>query len=77
MVRGHHSGHQPHAFSSNAWLAVIMITDVLDSPDRLNLPGATSNANWTWRMPICVDALFSHPSADIFPALLRETGRIP
>jgi 4-alpha-glucanotransferase len=37
-------------FRSNAWIAVMMITDLLGGKDRFNVPGTATDANWTRRM---------------------------
>jgi 4-alpha-glucanotransferase len=35
---------------SNSWIAIPMITDLLGSSQRFNVPGATGSANWTARI---------------------------
>jgi 4-alpha-glucanotransferase len=35
---------------SNSWIAIPMITDLLGSSQRFNVPGATGSANWTTRI---------------------------
>jgi 4-alpha-glucanotransferase len=37
-------------FSSNAWLAIVMITDFLASEQRFNVPGAIADSNWSARL---------------------------
>ncbi len=36
---------------SQSWLAVVMITDVLGSTQRFNVPGTVGEANWSARLP--------------------------
>jgi 4-alpha-glucanotransferase len=36
--------------ASNSWLVVPMITDILGTTDRFNVPGSTGDANWTRRI---------------------------
>ncbi|MBK1792869.1 4-alpha-glucanotransferase [Persicirhabdus sediminis] len=38
-------------FKSKANYAAIMITDLLDSTERINIPGTVGGANWRYRMP--------------------------
>jgi 4-alpha-glucanotransferase len=37
-------------FKSEAWLAIVMITDLLARKYRFNVPGTLANSNWTRRM---------------------------
>ena len=41
-------------FGCNAWIAVIMITDLLMQRDRFNVPGTAADTNWTRRMRMSV-----------------------
>jgi 4-alpha-glucanotransferase len=41
-------------FRSNAWIAVMMITDLLGGKDRFNIPGTATDANWTRRMRMSI-----------------------
>ena len=38
-------------FQSNSWIAVVMITDLLERKDRFNVPGTAASENWTRRIP--------------------------
>lgn len=38
-------------FASNAWIAIVMITDLLARRDRFNIPGTAGAGNWTRRLP--------------------------
>jgi len=64
---------------SNAWIAVVMITDLLGSRDRFNVPGTAAGTNWTRRLRLSVDGLGSNRSVRkrmrLFKGLLEETGR--
>ena len=37
-------------FQSNAWLAIVMITDVFCDTTRFNVPGAVADSNWSERV---------------------------
>lgn len=37
-------------FQSNAWLAIVMITDVFGETTRFNVPGAVADSNWSERV---------------------------
>lgn len=37
-------------FQSNAWLAIVMITDVFGETTRFNVPGAVADSNWSNRV---------------------------
>ena len=50
------------SFRSNAWIAVVMITDLLGRKDRFNVPGTAANTNWTRRLRLNVDGLRSNRS---------------
>lgn len=64
---------------SNSWIAVLMITDLLGSTQRFNVPGAIAETNWTERLAEPVSAWTK--DADIVRkagatrALLQTTGR--
>ncbi len=66
-------------FRSNAWIAVVMITDLLGLKDRFNVPGTAANTNWTRRLRLNVDGLRSNRSITkrmrLLKGLLEESGR--
>jgi 4-alpha-glucanotransferase len=66
-------------FKSNAWIAIIMITDLLARNYRFNVPGTTGSSNWTRRIQRSVAQLRSSPTErkrmDVISALLERTGR--
>ena len=65
--------------ASNAWIAIYMITDLLGTTERFNLPGAVADTNWTHRLAQPVDSwtnrLFSAKKAASIRRILKETGR--
>jgi 4-alpha-glucanotransferase len=66
-------------FKSNAWIAIVMITDLLARNYRFNVPGTTGSANWTRRIQRSVAQLRSSPTErkrmQLIRALLEKTGR--
>jgi 4-alpha-glucanotransferase len=38
-------------FRCNSWLAVVMITDLLGTEQRFNVPGSVGDMNWSARLP--------------------------
>lgn len=67
-------------FQSNAWIAIVMITDLLARSDRFNVPGTAAKSNWSRRMQKTVEALHSSSSVRkrvrVIRELLEKTGRI-
>jgi 4-alpha-glucanotransferase len=67
-------------FQSNAWIAIVMITDLLARKDRFNVPGTAANSNWSRRMQKTVASLDGSPAIrkrmGIIRDLLAKTGRI-
>jgi 4-alpha-glucanotransferase len=59
---GIHEGLLRGLFQSNSWIAVCMITDLLATEQRFNVPGAIAESNWSARLPHTVVALKSEPS---------------
>ncbi|MDQ3624624.1 MAG: 4-alpha-glucanotransferase [Verrucomicrobiota bacterium] len=67
-------------FRCNSWLAILMITDLLGSAQRFNVPGAMADSNWSLRMEDSVarwreDAKLGAKLARVRHAL-RETHRL-
>jgi len=67
-------------FGSEAWLAIVMITDLLARKYRFNVPGTKANLNWTRRMQRSIAQLISSPKEQrrmrLIHELLVETGRV-
>jgi len=67
-------------FGSEAWLAVVMITDLLARRYRFNVPGTKANLNWTRRIRRSIAQLISSPKERkrirLIHELLEKNGRI-
>jgi 4-alpha-glucanotransferase len=67
-------------FRSEAWLAIVMITDLLARKYRFNVPGTKANLNWTRRIRRSIRQLRSNSNEQrrmrLIHQLLQETGRI-
>jgi 4-alpha-glucanotransferase len=67
-------------FKSEAWIAIVMITDLLARKYRFNVPGTAANLNWTRRMQRTVAELRSSRRAQarmrLIHELLEKSGRI-
>ncbi len=67
-------------FRSEAWIAIVMITDLLARKYRFNIPGTKANLNWTRRMRRSIAQLRSSPKeqrrARLIHELLKKTGRV-
>ena len=61
-------------FSSNSWLAVVMITDLLGTSQRFNVPGSVGDGNWSARLPGGWERIFGEKLWRI-SRLIRESGR--
>src|SRR5207302_11006801 len=74
-----HEGLLHGLFRCNSWLAICMITDLLGSALRFNVPGAVTASNWSARLPHTVGALGSEPALrekmERIRNMLRDTGR--
>ena len=66
-------------FKSEAWIAIVMITDLLARKYRFNVPGTAANLNWTRRMQRSVAQLRASPRErarmHLIRVLLQKTGR--
>lgn len=66
-------------FRSKAWIAIVMITDLLARRDRFNVPGMAVASNWTRRMNVTVAQLSTRPAVKrqmrVIRDLLEKTGR--
>lgn len=64
-------------FMSNSWLAVHMVTDLVGTDERFNVPGSVGGLNWAERMPAPVSR-WDEVWPDALSALSRtlaESGR--
>lgn len=66
-------------FKSNAWIGIVMITDLLVRKYRFNIPGTTANSNWTLRMQRSIAELRASPKErrrmQLIHGLLEKSGR--
>jgi len=64
-------------FRSNAWIAVAMITDLLGSRKRFNVPGSVAQTNWSERLNRTVAQWSREETLRLegIVRLLRESGR--
>lgn len=63
--------------NTNSWLAIPMITDILGTEDRFNVPGAIGDQNWTARLGLRIseiDRKFASPLKAL-RQILAQTGR--
>jgi 4-alpha-glucanotransferase len=69
-----------HACEAGSDLLLLPIQDVFGWTDRINVPATVGDHNWTWKVPLTVDALQSdaraREAADRLRALLARSGRI-
>jgi 4-alpha-glucanotransferase len=69
-----------HAGSAGSDLLLLPIQDVFGWPDRINVPATVGEHNWTWKLPLSVEALDADASAveaaDQLRAVLSESGRL-
>jgi 4-alpha-glucanotransferase len=67
-------------FQSNAWIGIVMITDLLAQRDRFNVPGTAASSNWSRRMQKTVKGIQASPAIQkrirVIRELLETTGRI-
>jgi 4-alpha-glucanotransferase len=67
-------------FASNAWIAVVMLTDLLGRKYRFNVPGTAADSNWTRRMQRTVAELKGSPKErgrmQFIRGVLEKTGRV-
>ena len=67
-------------FASNAWIAIVMLTDLLGRKYRFNVPGTATGSNWTRRMQRTVNQLRNsrkeRSRMRFVRELLQKTGRV-
>lgn len=68
------------AYHAGSDLLLLPVQDAFGWRDRINTPATVGDDNWTWRMPIAVDALMTNPEALERAERLRqfadESGRL-
>ncbi|HEV8184612.1 MAG TPA: 4-alpha-glucanotransferase, partial [Chthoniobacterales bacterium] len=66
-------------FQSEAWIAIVMITDLLARKERFNVPGTATGSNWSRRLHLTVARLGSSRAIrqrmKAMKSILLETGR--
>lgn len=66
-------------FRSEAWMAIVMITDLLARKDRFNVPGTAADSNWSRRLQLTVARLGASRSVrqrmKLVRAMLEKTER--
>jgi 4-alpha-glucanotransferase len=62
----------------NSWLVIPMITDILGTEDRFNVPGAIGDENWTARLGLEISELDREFSAElnVLRQILVQTERL-
>ena len=67
-------------FASNSWIAVLMVTDLLGTADRFNIPGVANATNWTRRLDETPEQMRANPSIAAkmarMTALIAKSGRV-
>ena len=65
--------------ASGSDVLLLPVQDIFGWPDRVNVPGTTTDDNWTWRMPWPVDRLDAQPEAreraGALAAMCQRAGR--
>ena len=66
-------------FGSGSRLAILPVQDAFGWRDRINVPAVVDQVNWTWKLPMPVDALSTameaRDRAHALAALARQCGR--
>jgi 4-alpha-glucanotransferase len=69
------------AYRAGSDLLLLPIQDIFGWRDRVNVPATVTDENWTWRLPLSVEALGDDPEARERAAAMKrlaiETGRLP
>jgi 4-alpha-glucanotransferase len=67
-------------FASNSWIAVLMVTDLLGTADRFNIPGVANSTNWTRRLDETPEQMRANPAIAAkmarMTAMIAKTGRV-
>ena len=59
---------------SNSAIAIAMITDVLGTADRFNVPGSVTAENWSARLPADWEIAYAEKTQRV-AQLIRAAGR--
>jgi 4-alpha-glucanotransferase len=72
-----HAATMRGLMATNSWLAIPMITDILGTEDRFNVPGAIGDQNWTARLATTAKELDRDfaPQLELLHQILAQTGR--
>ena len=66
-------------FASGSRLLILPLQDIFGWRDRINVPAIVDDQNWTWRLPVPVDAFAATPEAleraRYLSAVSQESGR--
>ncbi len=75
--------HQPllaALFRTNSWLAITLVTDLVASTQRFNIPGAVSDSNWSQRLAGTISDWRKDPALSstltAVRSMLDENGRL-
>ncbi len=74
-----HTALLTHACEAGSDLLLLPIQDIFGWPDRINVPATVGGHNWTWKMPLAVEALETDPraveAAESLRRILRTSRR--
>lgn len=66
---------------SGSSLVVLPVQDILGLDDRINTPGTVGEHNWTFRLPVTVEKIYSSAKfkgkIEAFRKIIAESGRAP
>ena len=66
-------------FQSSAWMAIVMLTDLLARKDRFNVPGTAADSNWSRRLNMSVARLRTSATVKrrmkLVRSLIEKSGR--
>jgi 4-alpha-glucanotransferase len=64
-------------YAAPSELCLLPFQDLLGTRERVNVPGTVNDSNWTYRMPMDVDALRAdHATTARLAQLAGESGRL-
>ncbi len=67
------------AYAAGSRLLLVPMQDACGWRERINVPGTVDGTNWSWRLPVAVDALHAADPTltDALRALAHGSGRLP